>query len=121
MWIFVLANAPTITAPGAVNIQCNQAIATSIKKVIFTDVNVGDTPTISITNPAAPNNIFSIDATQVNCDLAFLDILLQIKYLDSDSYTLPVLTTRLLLQYCNNSRISLKWLNYNLYMQWNGN
>ena len=61
--VFFLANAPTITAPGAVNIQCNQAIATSIKQVIFTDVDVGDTPTISITNPAAPNDIFNIDAT----------------------------------------------------------
>ena len=57
-----LANAPTITAPGAVSIKCNQAIATSIKQVIFNDVDVGDTPTISITNPAAPNNIFNIDA-----------------------------------------------------------
>ena len=71
MYLF-LANAPTITAPGAVNIQCNQAKATSIKQVIFTDVDVGNTPTISITNPAAPNNIFSIAATTGIFQCAFL-------------------------------------------------
>ena len=55
-----------LPAPGSVNIQCNQAAATSFKTVSFTDADGIDTPNIVITNPAAPNDNFNIGATSGN-------------------------------------------------------
>ena len=67
-WLFFIylkcylfsAKAPVITAPGSVSVTCDQIA--NFKQVLFSDVDVGDTPTISITNPAAPNDIFTINA-----------------------------------------------------------
>ena len=55
------ANAPTITIAGDVNLQCNQVAATTFYTVTFDDVDAVDTPSISITNPAAPNDNFNIN------------------------------------------------------------
>ena len=55
------ANEPTIDITADVDLHCDQA-ATTFHTVTFFDVDAGDVPLISITNPAAPNDNFNIDS-----------------------------------------------------------
>ena len=57
---YLAANKPTITAPGTTTHTCSDT--GNLKQVVFSDPDGSDTPTITIVNNAAPNDIFSIDA-----------------------------------------------------------